>query len=283
MSATQGQGNGPEGVQAKQPQNNWQPRGPNTQIQPLLQHGWHPSRPPTPPSINSLEVGSPRPARITRNPIYEQYKDRGTFWGNQKNNVDTHERTGNEKDRRMREAVYGNYDIDPDLGLDLESIIDNIQDIIYSNVNPSTFGDSSGEACSKKTCTTKDITSNSTDTQTKETQTEKRTVPKGLSKKIMPAAEELVDKLHSLLESGDVRTETDRVEKDLPKKPQRTIAKHRRRRCSQKYLVHELGKDPSSDNGRGDRVPQLLSVTGGGGLARVWGRVINFCIVLWRH
>ena len=69
---------------------------------------------------------------------------------------------------------------------------------------------------------------------------------KGLTKKAIPAAEELVDKLHSFLESGDVGAETDRVEKELPKEPPRTIAKHRRRRSSQEYLVHEVGKDPGS-------------------------------------
>ena len=33
----------------------------------------------------------------------------------------------------MREANYGNYDIDPDLGLDVDDIVDTIQDIIHSN------------------------------------------------------------------------------------------------------------------------------------------------------
>ena len=81
-----------------------------------------------------------------------------------------------------------------------------------------------------------------------EVQPEKKTVKKGLTKRAIPAAEELVDKLHSFLESGEDRTKTDKAEKELPKEPPRTIAKHRRRRSSQEYLPLVCTEEPAPNS-----------------------------------
>ena len=48
------------------------------------------------------------------------------------------------------------------------------------------------------------------------------------------------------METEDIRTDTDKVEATIPRQKPKAIAKHRRRRSSQEYLIHDVGKDPGT-------------------------------------